>query len=242
MTMPAAKPRAWYPAGMNREWTVPLAIIFAGVVIAFATYSVRHHDIPTLTTENPSAVRAVDLSDHVLGNPAAPVTIIEYADIDSEFSKDFQKVMEQVLQDYGSNGNIAWVYRHIPTDTQSNSEMHAEAAECVAALSGTNNFFKFIDALQTAAPGQNEFDPAGYDAIVTALGLSSGTFDQCMAAHTYRVRVDGDYANAQAIGATGTPFSVLLIRGQKPAVIEGSVPYPVLKQIIDTSISKALTK
>jgi protein-disulfide isomerase len=226
---------------MKKELTVPIAIIFAGAVIAFAIFNVRYHGV-ALVNANPSAVRAVDTTDHVLGNPAAPVTIIEYADIDSEYSKSFQKVMEQAIKEYGSNGNVAWVYRHVPTDAQSNSGSHAEAAECVAALSGTNNFFAFIDALQTAAPGTNTFDPNGYDAAVTSLGLSKGTFDQCMAAHTYRVRVAADYANARQIGATGSPFSVLLVHGQKPAIIEGLIPYPSMKQIIDASISKALTK
>jgi protein-disulfide isomerase len=226
---------------MKRELKIPLAIIFAGAILAFAVYTVRHHDAST-STEDPSVVRAVDTSDHVLGNPAAPVTVIEYADIDSSYAKDFQKVMEEVIQNYGAGGNVAWVYRHLPADPQSNSAQHAEAAECVASLSDTNTFFAFIDALQAAAPGDNSFDPLGYDAVVTRLGLSSGTFDQCMASHTYKQRVVSDYGNAGAIGATASPFSVLLVHEQKPAIIEGSVPYPAMKKIIDASIAKALQK
>lgn len=225
---------------MRQEWFIPIAIVCAGILLAFATYSVRHHDAVS-TNGNPEAVRAVSPSDHVLGNPAAPVTIIEYADIDSEYSKAFQKVMEQVMETYGGNGNVAWVYRHLPaTGVDANSESHAEAAECVAALSGTNNFFKFIDAIQTSAPGENQFDPAGYDAVVQQLGLSSGSFDGCMSSHTYQQKVEADYENAGEIGATGSPFSILLVKGQKPSVISGSIPYDTMKQIIDASIAKAL--
>lgn len=227
---------------MRKEWLIPIAIICAGALLAFAVYSVRHHAV-IQTNGNPDAVRAVSTSDHVLGNPAAAVVIIEYADIDSEYSKNFQKVMEQVMQSYGSTANVAWVYRHLPaTGVDVNSESHAEAAECVAMLSGTNNFFKFIDALQTAAPGENQFNPAGYDAIVQSLGVSSGSFDGCMTAHTYQKRVAADYQNAGEIGATGSPFSILLVKGQKPSVISGSIPYDTMKQIIDASISKALAQ
>ncbi len=225
---------------MRKEWLIPVTIVIAGALIAVAVYVVHYHAVVQVSGD-PNAVRPVTPSDHMLGDPAAVVTIIEYADIDAEYSKDFQQVMNQVIENYGQTGNVAWVYRHLPAaGVDVHAESHAEAAECVGALSGTNNFFKFINALQTAAPGENQFDPAGYDAVVQSLGVSTGDFDTCMANHTYKNRIQADYQNAGEIGATGSPFSILLIKGKAPSVISGSIPYSTMKQIIDAAITKAL--
>ena len=225
---------------LSSGWLIPGAIIFVGFVVALTVYSINHHAI-LASVGNPAAVRPVNTTDHIIGNPAAPVVIIEYADIDSEYSKQFQPVMEQIMQMYGSSGNVAWVYRSFPLiGIDNNSEEHAEASECVSAQAGTTGFFKFIDALEVAAPDQNEFDPKGYDAIITQLGYSVTDFNTCLANHTSEKKVAADYENALAVGADGSPYSVLLVRGQKPATISGSLPYATMKQIVDAQIARVL--
>ena len=91
---------------MKKEWQIPFAIVFGGVIISIAIF-VTHPHIALSPNGNPELTRPVDTTDHFLGNPAASVVLIEYSDVDSEYSKDFQKVMEQVMQDYGANGNVA---------------------------------------------------------------------------------------------------------------------------------------
>ncbi len=224
----------------QNEWFLPGAIVLAGIILAGAIYITRHH-APLPTVGDPEAANPVSLSDHVYGNPAAPIVIIEYADIDSSYSKDFQQVMEEVMANYGPSGNVAWVYRHFPlSGADPNDGEHAEAAECVAALGGTPDFFKFIDAIQAAAPGDNIFDPSGYDTIVSGLGISTGSFNSCLSAHTYQKVVAEDYNNAVAVGATGSPYNILEVRDQKPIVISGSVPYDTMKEVLDQSIAKVL--
>jgi protein-disulfide isomerase len=221
-------------------WTLPIAIVFAGAVIAFAIYA-THKQAAASTNGNPELTRPVSASDHIIGKPTAPVVVIEYTDVDSEYSKDFQSVMEQVMQEYGPNGNVAWVYRDFPlTDQDTNSEEDDEAAECVSHLGQPQDFFTFIDAMQAEAPGDSQIDPSDYDALVGNMGISTGTFDQCLSAHTYESKVDADYQNGTQIGVTGTPYSVIEVKGQKPVVISGYVPYATMKQVLDTEIQKSL--
>jgi protein-disulfide isomerase len=228
----------------RNEWFIPGAIVIAGILIAAAVYILHYHTVLS-NKGNPAAVLPVSSTDHISGNPTAPIVIIEYADIDSEYSKEFQQIMEQVMQNYGSSGNVAWVYRQFPLIGQdNNSEENSEASECVGAEGGSADFFKFIDAVQAAAPGDSEFDPNvssnGYDTIVSALGLSATTFDSCLKARTYEKLVGQEYENALAIGASGAPYSVLEVKGQPPAIISGALPYATMKQVIDASIAKVL--
>ncbi len=227
---------------MKRELLIPGAIVFAGLVISVTIY-IMHPHLVTGNTLNPQAALPITPSDHLLGNPEAPVVLVEYADVDSEYSKDFQTVMEQVIQSYGTQGNVAWIYRDFPlTAEDPTSEKDAEAAECAAGLSSQSTFFAFIDAMQAAAPGDTQFDPSGYDTIASSLGISKGSFDDCLTARTYQKKVAADYASGESVGVSGTPFSVLFVKGQKPVTISGSVPYATMKQILDADIQKALAQ
>lgn len=226
----------------RNSWLIPGAILAAGVILAYGVYTINHK-AALQAHGDPSQMTPVSPSDHILGNPKAPVMIVEYADIDSPYSKDFQSVMTQVMQDNASSTNVAWVFREFPlVDQNQYAEADAEAAECVAAQGGTSAFFSFINTLQAAVPGDGQFNPADFSALIKALNLNQAKFDQCMSAHTYRQVVANDYENALAVGATGSPYNILLVKGQKPKVISGAIPYSTMKQIIQQSISEVLAQ
>ncbi|KND51037.1 MAG: Periplasmic thiol:disulfide interchange protein DsbA [Parcubacteria bacterium C7867-007] len=221
-------------------WFIPGAIIAAGVLLAISIYVVRTTIPPSAPKGDISYLRPVSDSDHIIGNPTAPVVIIEYADMDSSYTKTFQQTMQQIMAEYAPGGKVAWVYRHFPLiDQYRNSEQHAEAAECASALGTTNTFWTFIDILHARAPGNQVFNPQNYDSIIESLGVDPARFESCMQANTYRERVSNDISNAIEIGAYSTPTIVVVIKGQKkPVLISGALPYDAMKKIIQESIAK----
>ncbi|MDB5189353.1 MAG: oxidoreductase [Parcubacteria group bacterium] len=226
------------PTATARDFLIPIAILFAGLLLAIAIYVVRvNHHIEN-GTGTPDAVRPVSPTDHIIGNPGAPVTIIEYADIDSSYSKTFQMTMEQIMTEYEGGKKVAWVYRHFPITTDhANAAAHALAAECATSLSVPATFFRFIDAIQAAAPAENQFNPNQYPTVIAQFGIDQNAFTKCMTAGSFTKKVHDDYANALASGATGSPFVILLVEGQKPAPINGALPYAAMKKLIDQSIA-----
>ncbi len=238
------KPRAllytWYDFFMDTtrsQWLIPGAIVFAGLILALAIFSIRQTHILGAPPGDVLSMRAISPEEHIVGNPEAPVIIVEYADMDAPYAKEFQQTMSQLMTEYGAGGKVAWVYRHFPlVDQHPDSISHAEASECVASLGNTTAFWRFIDLLHAYAPGEMQFDPANYDSIVTQLGVSKADFDACLAQGKYTQKVEADFANALAIGAEGSPYSVLLVKGEKPAPISGSIPYGTLKQIVESAV------
>ncbi|MCX6702261.1 MAG: thioredoxin domain-containing protein [Candidatus Wolfebacteria bacterium] len=76
-------------------------------------------------------VNPVSQDDHILGNPDAPVKIIEFSDLECPFCKTFQAAMQQAMKDY--SGKVAWIFREYPLDQlHSKARIAAEAAECSA--------------------------------------------------------------------------------------------------------------
>lgn len=224
----------------NREaWLIPGAIIIAGAIFAVALYHQRVSALPGSVEGDVSLVRPVTPDDHIIGNPQASVTLITYADIDSPHAKSFNATLQQLMSEYATGGQVAWVYRHLPLiDRHVYAAQHAQAAECAASIGGPGLFWRFIDSLNAQAPGTQQFDPRGYEPIVTSLGLLPQSFEQCMADRRFEKRVADDFTNGMAAGAGGSPFSILFVSGVPPVTIDGAVPYDDMKRILDEAITR----
>lgn len=219
-------------------YLVPGAIILGGLILAGAIFLVRGN-APEEIKGDPAAVRPVSPEEHIIGSPTAPVVVIEYSDIDCPYCKQFQQTMAQIMTEYGPTGNVAWVYRHFPlVRNHPNAARHAEAAECVDSIASGDSFWRFIDALQAAAPDQNQFNPDNYGTVVKSLGVSEDTFNQCMAGGQFRPTVEADTKNALEAGASGTPYLVVLVKGNDPIPVSGALPYASLKATLDEALSK----
>ncbi|MFA6089656.1 MAG: thioredoxin domain-containing protein [Candidatus Woesearchaeota archaeon] len=79
--------------------------------------------------------------DHILGNPDAPIVVVEYSDLECPYCKKFSASMKEIVSE--SNGNVAWIYRHWVV--HQGALPKAGAAECVAKLKGNEAFWKYID-------------------------------------------------------------------------------------------------
>jgi len=219
---------------MKSSSTVPLAIILGGVIVAAAIYISLPKQPPT-GSDNASLVRPVDSTDHILGNPAARVMIVEYSDFDCEFCRDFHETLHQIIANEGTDGEVAWVYREFPlTEIHPNALSHARAVECAAKTAGNDAFWVFADALFENQP----VDPATYGALARATGIPGEAFAACYASapSTLDARINADRKNALDMGANGTPYSIIVVAGKPPIVMEGAYPYGAVKQLIDEAL------
>jgi protein-disulfide isomerase len=221
---------------MKSKLTIPLAIICGGAIIALAVY-MSMPKYPTNPEGNPALVRAVDTSDHIFGNPAAKVMIVEYADYDCEFCSGFSDTLHQIVANEGADGNVAWVYRQFPLiEIHPNAFKHAEAAECAAVAGGNDAFWEFSDALYAHQP----VDPSEYGTLAQTLSIPGDAFARCYAnaSSTVNNRILADRKNALEVGAQGTPYSLILVIGQPPIVINGGYPYEAVKLLVDQALAK----
>lgn len=225
---------------LRREYTLPIAIVFAGLLIALAVYAVRTKpDALSSRTGSPDHVTPVHPGDRIFGNPDAPVKLIEYADIDSPHSKQFHLALEQVMSEFGAGGKVAWVYRHFPLlDRSTASAAHAEAAECAGYVGGDDTFWHFITALQSAAPGENQFRVDSYMPVAKQLGIAEDAFTSCLEQGRFTKKVYDDSSNALDAGAEGAPYTILLIEGKPPVGIQGALSYEDLKRVVTEAIAQ----
>ena len=188
--------------------------------------------------ESAKRARPVDLKrDHVRGNPAAIVTLIEYTDFECPFCKRFHGTPKTLLDRYGERVN--WVIRNYPLpfhDPAARKE--ALASECVAQLAGNDVYWKYADALfaNTRSNGTGLPDEHSVAKLADGFGINASSLSGCMAdaKGAAAVRVDEDVADGAAAGVSGTPATVVRNNktGASQAVV-GALPAEAFTAVID---------
>ena len=235
--------------GISDKIALPLSIIIAGLLIGGGIYMngrLEQNSPSPAGAQNTGAqnrgsaslkqsLRPIDANDHVLGSANARIVIVEYSDTECPFCKMFHDTMNTVMQEYGSRGEVAWVYRHFPIpELHSKAAREAEALECAAVLGGNSKFWEYTNKIYEVTPSNDGLDLAELPKIATQVGLSSSEFTTCLDGGEFTPRVRADIINAQEIGASGTPFSVLIdTKTGEYYPLEGAYPYNQLKQAID---------
>lgn len=224
-----------YTTVMKSSYSIPLAIIVGGIIIAIAVYVSIPNTLKPTDGGNPALVRPVGTNDHILGNPVAKVMIVEYSDFDCEYCKRFDEVLHQTIANAGTNGNVAWVYREFPlSEIHPNAMKNAEAAECIAQVAGNDAFWKFKTILFANQP----IDPSQYGTYAQTAGISGTAFATCFAdaAKNVDARIKADRQNALDVDALGTPYSLILVAGKAPIVMNGGYSYDAVKQLVDAAL------
>lgn len=226
-----------------QKLAVPIAIVIAGALIAAALYFVNGNSAPALPADQVGDVptediRGVQKDDHILGNPNAGIVFVEYSDTECPFCKQFHSTMHQVIDEYGADGEVAWVYRHFPlTQLHPKAAKEAEALECAAELGGNDGFWKYTDRLYEITPSNNGLDLAQLPEIAEEVGLDRTAFETCLDSGKHESRVQKDFEEVAAAGGRGTPHSIVLIDGEQIS-LEGAQPFEVLQGMIEAVLAE----
>lgn len=223
--------------------SVPFAIVIAGALIAVSLYYSNTKTSQYVKTEIPqetvsAKIRPISNEDHILGNPEADVIIVEYSDTECPFCKQFHITMRRVMDEYGKDGKVAWVYRHFPlAGLHSKAPKEAEALECANELGGPTKFWEYTNMLYEKTPSNNDLDLAELPKIAKDVGLDVTAFNTCLSSQKYKDRVQKDYDDAIRVGGAGTPHSIIISKDGTQTPIKGAYPYADLKKIIDAFLN-----
>lgn len=245
-TTPAVAP-APVPQQRGSALAIPAAILLGFAMIAAAIYfsGSKTGSAPAgnldLSGDTPttSAIRPVDESDHVRGNPNAPIVFVEYSDYDCPFCKRFHEdSMKKLMDEYGATGKVAWVYRHFPLEQlHPNAAKIAEASECVAELAGNDAFWTFSDLVFGERSTNELTDMTKLASYAVQAGADQAAFTTCLNEGRHADKVSEDLNDGLAAGVQGTPHTFVIVGGQQ-GVINGAQPYEVVKQLTENLLAQ----
>ena len=227
----------------QNTYIIPASIVIAGILIAGAVMYSNRGTGDTAAVKNavpagataPGAMPAGDLAGTApfLGDPKAPVTVVEFADFQCPFcGRFFQTVEQALIEQYVKTGKVRFVYRNFAF-LGPESEDAAAAAACAGEQ---GKFWEYHDYLYTHQRGENggAFAKANLKNFARAVGVDGAKFDPCLDRERSMNAVRADTAAGRSYGVTGTPAT--FINGR---LVSGAQPIAAFVLVIEEELKKS---
>lgn len=160
---------------MNHNWDRAQSTLMALATVAVAA-ALLHHEFGgpgRPRSEHVKEWRAIIPDARVVGNPNAPVKVVEFADLQCPGCKDFNTRIKKFEAKYGNRLAVAFV--HFPLPMHPLAIPAARAAECA------NSQGRFAEMLDTLYAGQSSYGIRPWSAFARAAGVpDSAAFAICM--------------------------------------------------------------
>lgn len=213
--------------------------LLVGVLYVAPTLTDQLEPIAEIVTIDPNPRPNADANS--MGDPNAPIQMVEFGDFQCPFCKRFHTETEPLLiQYYIETGKVHFTYRSMGNFVSQNigteSQDSALAAYCAA---DQNKFWEMHDALfvnNKNVENQGSFTSRRLVEIAKSIGLNITEFQDCYDSGKYEDRAQQDYDDAISAGIRGTPSFIVTykVNGEtRTLLIEGAQPFEAFQQELD---------
>ena len=193
-----------------------------------------------LPTEQPKLPVKISVdNDPIIGNPDAPITIIEFSDFQCPFCARFYvQTLPFIFEEYIEQGKVKLVFRDFPIQS-----IHPNALPASVASECANEQGKFKDMHDMLFENQNEWNKQEtvdalslFSQYAAEIQLEQETFDSCLTNGNYIEEIRKDIDDGRDYGVSGTPG--FFIGNDQIGYIElkGAQPFESFKKIIDAQL------
>jgi protein-disulfide isomerase len=164
------------------------------------------------------------------GADAAPVTVVEFSDLECPHCKDAQPALDRLAAE---DKNARVVFQNFPLPMHDWAMKAASYADCVG-RSSPDGFWKFIQSVYGA---QSDLTASNADEKLTgfadAAGVKGSDVAACAAKPETTTRVQHSIDLGKSLDVNSTP--TIFINGRKLSA--GGLPYDVLQKLVDFAAS-----
>jgi len=178
-----------------------------------------------------------DNASPILGNPNAPITMVEFGDYQCTFcSKFFHETENSIITNYIKTGKVKILFKDYIILGQ-DSINAANAAHCA---SDQKLFWEYHSMLYNNWAGENTgwADLAHLHEFANTLGLDMDVFSTCMSDLKWNELVNLSSKDGQKLGVSGTPTFFVIDQNNDVIKIVGAQHYDVFKQIFDSVLDE----
>lgn len=189
--------------------------------------------------EQEQIVRISADDDPVIGDPNAPITIIEFSDFQCPFCERFSIQTLPVLErEYIDKGLVKLVFRDFPIQNiHPNAAITALAAECADDQGEFKMMHDVLFEKRTEWAGANSQEIVnmliGY---ATDIGIDSEEFTDCVVTGRHVEEIGRDLADGRLYGVSGTPGFYIGNDQIGYVQIQGAQPFESFKRVLDAQL------
>lgn len=173
----------------------------------------------------------------ILGNPNAPVTLVEFGDYQCFYCNQFfHKTEPDLFKNYVETGKVKVIFKDF-TIIGPDSVSAAHASHCAAEQ---EMFWEYHDTLYNNWKGENNGWASSENLLEFArdIELDIDVFSKCMIESKYTSVIANSNQDAKDLGLTGTPAFFIIGPDNKVTKIGGAQPYDVFEKIFNSELEK----
>jgi protein-disulfide isomerase len=195
------------------------------------------NQLPTKQATPPVKISLDD--DPIIGNPDAPITIVEFSDFQCPFCARFHtQTLPSILDEYIDQGKVKLVFRDFPIQSIHPNALPASvAAECA---NDQNKFREMHDKLFEKQNEWNKLETAEalslFSQYASDFEIDQEIFDSCLTSGKHIPEIQKDLTDGRDYGVTGTPG--FFIGNEQIGFVElkGAQPFESFKKVIDAQL------
>jgi protein-disulfide isomerase len=220
------------------------SVAIIAVFLVFGTFNDKPElavaPTPTIQESGPAKITAATFMENgspILGDPNAPITVVEFGDYQCFFcNKFFHETEDSLLKNYVETGKVKVIFKDF-TIIGADSITAANAAHCA---SDQGKFWEYHDTLYNHWTGENNGWASSDNLLQFAgeLGLDTDEFSKCMTDSKYAQSIVNSNQDAKDLGLTGTPAFFIIGPDNKVTKIGGAQPYDVFEKIFNSELEK----
>ena len=212
---------------MNRYYMIAIPAIITIAVLSYILYPHQNQDDAKITSQT-----LMQNGSPILGNPNAPITIVEWGDYQCTYCHAFYKnSKDSLINEYVDTGKVNFIFRDFPLNGQ-DSVLAAEASYCA---NDQGKYWEYHDELYKNWAGEKTgwVNRNSLDQFAVTVGIDTTQFDKCLEDKKYEQKVLDNQKFGERIGINATP-SFLIFDSKNGTKIIGAQPFSVFKQVLDS--------
>ena len=187
----------------------------------------------------PSAALTTELllsGEPVLGDSTAPLTIVEFSDFECPYCRRFhEQVLPALKREYIDTGLVRFIHKDLPLPFHRQARPAAAAARCA----GEQN--RYWDLYSALFDQQTCLECKGVMEIAENVNLETTALRACMQREATDTLINANLSEAELHNIRATPTFVIGASRHDGKhhgdVIEGAMPWPQFKALIDQRLN-----
>ncbi len=222
-------------------------ITSVSIIVVFLAFGILNNEpelavepTPMIQESGPAKITINTFMENgspILGDPNAPVTLVEFGDYQCYFCNQFFHTTEDDLfKNYVETGKVKVIFKDY-TIIGPDSITAAHATHCA---DDQGKFWEYHDTLYDHWTGENNGWASSENLLQFArnIGLDIDEFSNCMLDSKYTSIITNSNQDAKDLGLTGTPAFFIIGPDNKITKIGGAQPYDIFERIFNSELEK----
>ena len=189
------------------------------------------------STKKPTIASFYDNASPILGDPNAPLTLVEFGDYQCTYCKKFfDETEESIMINYVETGKVKMLFKDFIVVNE-DSLNAASAAHCA---NDQKMFWQYHSTLYNNWDGEGTgwASPEQLHQFAFTLGLDMNEFSECTSNSKWKELVLASHEDGRALGVGATPTFFIMDQNNEALKIVGAQQYDVFQDVFDSLLEK----